>query len=591
MTGVQTCALPICDSLMTMDGIQSYGIVNITGGSVITALYAIDVWSGEVNIINGTVKGIYGVLMNRGTLNIKEQTIVTAQYVIYYNGGQVNISGGTFSSDPSEFVDLENYNVIENEDGTWTVKSSVVTDEASLRAAVLAGGKIKLGADITLTETLEIPADTTVVLDLNGKTLGSDSEEIALIYVIGNLTIKDSGETGKISFDYETVIKIVPGATVTLESGTIDATINAFRNNGDLRINGGLIIAGEVGISGGSGSVLVTGGMVEAVYPIVNDGATIGSFVITGGEFISTSLAGDPVIWNMAGTLEIQGGTFTISTANGANLVDIEEGALIITGGIFDEDPSQFVDTENYIVTNNEDGTWTVAVNPNAPKEDDSDDNGSEGNVVPEEVTVVTDEESLKTAIANGANIQLGADITLTENLLIENTVILDLNGKTLACAEFRIIVTEGVEVTIKDSDENGKIYKQAANEVINNSGKLFIQSGLIQNSDYGITNMGEIEMTGGTVKGIMAVNNSGGGVLTMKGGTIGSDGWLAIFNSENSQVIIEDGTLNAPENFMNSGTVTITGGNFNKDPSQFVDTENYTITDNGDGTWSVTAK
>ena len=33
-----------------------------------------------------------------------------------------------------------------------------------------------------------------------------------------------------------------------------------------------------------------------------------------------------------------------------------------------------------------------------------------------------------------------------------------------------------------------------------------------------------------------------------------------------------------------------ITNGTFNFDPTDYVDTENYTVTDNGDGTWTVTA-
>ena len=49
-----------------------------------------------------------------------------------------------------------------------------VTDEVGLRAAVAAGGNIKLANDIELTETLVV--NTTVVLDMNGHKLYNDGD-------------------------------------------------------------------------------------------------------------------------------------------------------------------------------------------------------------------------------------------------------------------------------------------------------------------------------------------------------------------------------------------------------------------------------
>ena len=39
------------------------------------------------------------------------------------------------------------------------------------------------------------------------------------------------------------------------------------------------------------------------------------------------------------------------------------------------------------------------------------------------------------------------------------------------------------------------------------------------------------------------------------------------------------------------NGNVTVVAGIYNFDPTSYVDTGAYTVTDNGDGTWTVTAK
>ena len=39
------------------------------------------------------------------------------------------------------------------------------------------------------------------------------------------------------------------------------------------------------------------------------------------------------------------------------------------------------------------------------------------------------------------------------------------------------------------------------------------------------------------------------------------------------------------------NGNVTVVAGIYNFDPTSYVDTGAYTVTDNGDGTWPVTAK
>ena len=43
--------------------------------------------------------------------------------------------------------------------------------------------------------------------------------------------------------------------------------------------------------------------------------------------------------------------------------------------------------------------------------------------------------------------------------------------------------------------------------------------------------------------------------------------------------------------NYYAASVVTVLPGTYNIDPTSYVDTDAYTVTDNGDGTWTVAAK
>ena len=79
------------------------------------------------------------------------------------------------------------------------------------------------------------------------------------------------------------------------------------------------------------------------------------------------------------------------------------------------------------------------------------------------EDTSVTDEETLKAAVANGGEIQLANNITIDSTLTIESrkNVVLDLNGHTLSSTEtdeVLFVINEEAMLTIKDSGTGGTI-------------------------------------------------------------------------------------------------------------------------------------
>ena len=90
--------------------------------------------------------------------------------------------------------------------------------------------------------------------------------------------------------------------------------------------------------------------------------------------------------------------------------------------------------------------------------------------------------------------------------------------------------------------------------------------------------------------------------ITTINGGTFNADKSIFYVNVDTNyiqKIIVNGGTFNVAEGGslieVSSGNasdyLTITGGTFNVDPTAYVDTNTYTVTDNGDGTWTVAEK
>lgn len=212
-----------------------------------------------------------------------------------------------------------------------------VNDATTLKAAVAAGGNIKLADDIKLTETLKINSGVTIVLDLAGKKISAAMDGPHMISSAGNLTIIDSVGTGSIakegnSSDYGYVLEnhgtmVLNGIKVTsassmssaIENGWYTASANTTGATCDMTITNS-----DISQANGSGGL----------YTIKND--DYGVMVINGGNFTnSTAGAGTVLNWN---DLTINDGNFTgvaaVRTLKQGDL-GYEVGNTLINGGTF----------------------------------------------------------------------------------------------------------------------------------------------------------------------------------------------------------------------------------------------------------------
>ena len=367
--------------------------------------------------------------------------------------------------------DIAEYVAIVHADGKQTTYCTTLAD-----AVAAADGKtITLLRDVELTETLTIPADKTIALDLNGKTVSmadASGATAALIKNNGNLTITNGteGEAGKLSFNSTTPSAnngyacntISNYGTITIEAGTIEnttvggacyaldnyagstATINGGKltaektavrifnwTNGDaakatLNVNGGEIYSKDgyaINVNSGNAPAValnITGGIIKtddtdynlAVY-VVNKG-TAENFTasVTGGTFNGYYALNGITSATMAkGAVSITDGTFE-------GVICYDEPAYgFITGGTYSNDVNEYC-ADGYVCEDNGNGTYGVVNDPGYVAEWTFDDSNSVDYTNDTELTVGT-LTFKRTFIAGIWNpLYLPFEIELTDELL-----------------------------------------------------------------------------------------------------------------------------------------------------------------------------
>ena len=176
----------------------------------------------------------------------------------------------------------------------------------------------------------------------------------------------------------------------------------------------------------------------------------------------------------------------------------------------------------------------------------------------------------LQAAVNNGGTVKLGGNITLEDTLIIETAspMILDLNGHTITGTYKSVYLMSGT-CTIR----GGSITVTGETAVCNYSG-----TGTLMIEDCTIRS----ELTA-------LYNGATDAVTTVKNSTLIRDDSNEYVVFANSGTVSLEGTVNLSGIIY--GNVTVLPGTYNFDPTSYVDADTYTVTDNGDSTWTVAAK
>lgn len=257
-----------------------------------------------------------------------------------------------------------------------TVAWGAVNDAATLQTAFTAGGDVVLDDSFTVADTeITVPADKSVVLDLNGKTLSFTGTGMIRVYgeltVNGTGTITAAGRPAIMMGQYDVAgVTAGTGAKLTVNGGTISSTSTGFaaiqgngtagtnsNQNTTIVITGGVITAatadgiyhpqaGSLTISGGeisgytgiamkSGTLTITGGKIKGTGAYVTAPASDTNGIITDGSAICV----DSNV-GYAGGMEVSiSGNAELVSANGHIIrevgVDNEITNISVTGGTF----------------------------------------------------------------------------------------------------------------------------------------------------------------------------------------------------------------------------------------------------------------
>ena len=185
-----------------------------------------------------------------------------------------------------------------------------------------------------------------------------------------------------------------------------------------------------------------------------------------------------------------------------------------------------------------------------------------------ETATVVTTFAELQAAVNAGGTIKLGGDIALDAGLNVnaDTPVVIDLNGHTITGNGKSVGLFSG-SCTIR----GGSIIVGYETAVNNFGGNLTIDRCTLSSNNATLVNCASSAVT--TVKNSTLIRNPDSEyVVFCDGGTISLEGTVNL-----SGIIY--------------GNVTVLPGTYNFDITSYADADTYTVTDNGDGTWTVTAK
>ena len=255
------------------------------------------------------------------------------------------------------------------------------TTGATLKDAFAAGGNVTILRDFNLSETVTVPTDKTVVLDLNGKAIAMTNNIITTTYAINNLgtlTIEDSStdKTGSVSArgiynGYDANGNNVATAKITIEGGTFNAKGEnggaAVYNYGIADIKGGKFTSvGSYSLNNQSGASMTIADGVEATGGIYNSGATL---TVNGGK-ISNLRDGAHTIYSWDSNVTLKDGEIHNENsknatifADGTSEVNIVDGTFTIK--VVDESSSYLIDTDSKLNISGGEFTGGIRVQAN----------------------------------------------------------------------------------------------------------------------------------------------------------------------------------------------------------------------------------
>ena len=348
-------------SIVNRDGYKGLGKIEVTGGTF------------KANGNNAAIKA-YGW----NNTNKKEDTFTESD--------KVSVSGGTFSSEVKSEYCADGFAPKANSDGTYGVKinenmvaevldaqGKTVGAYDTLADAITAaknGETVKLLKDVELTSTLNLAKNITIdgqgkytIKAANSFTVGSDNKTYCVLYVSGEVTLKDvtvNGnekcrvifcDKGKLTIDGATItngkapnfiggVYMTSSASFEMKSGSITGNKNAkgYQNDEYLQYSSDLWI----GANANGALTAINGGTIGNVFVNANawSASNPGSFTMNGGTVTNLYVEHDD---NYGATFKYNDGTIehlylSKENGNGQSIEVTPVKGVIYNGGVKEQD-------------------------------------------------------------------------------------------------------------------------------------------------------------------------------------------------------------------------------------------------------------
>lgn len=606
--------------------IFAYGDTTISGGEFIQNLTTTGRWNHPTVILTGVVEGYTAITRVTGGHFVNKMSGESIfRGVGKATSDNFKVSGGTFNKSISDAYCADGFIPTKNADGTYGVKvGKYVAQIGSKKYETLAdairlatkGQTITLLADVADCGSLTISKNIT--LDGDGHTISGNSSisvnmpgKAAADVTIKNVTFKDIANGNKLSAFYFSQVK----GKLTITGCTFDSieyeAIQVTPMEG-----------AEINISNNVFKAKADGTQVRHIHIEM----AYGSGFDCEGQNIKLTVTDNQLHGTVSGDASM--GIWWVGT----------DSTLKVDGNYMEHPETVCITLSNSGVRYNRGDL----IYPARRQADADVDDLMPAVIVAEKASGESKIKAYSTlaeainAAQAGQTVRLLADVEQNTQLIINKSITLDLNGKTIKISGYtaeKAQVSVKGNLTIQDSSEaqTGKIcsdYTGTAGRVVSveNGGKLTIAGGTIttegmsglSGSAVYIASGAEVNMTGGTVKvdakrGNVAMNVKGStGVFIMSGGSViaeagdGTETYItAISGSPRSTIQISAGTVSGPQAvFAGSSATTITGGNFTgsitvKNGSisggtfdRALDKKacaaGYVPTQNGDGTYGV---
>lgn len=271
--------------------------------------------------------------------------------------GTVIIYGGTFGFNPSAWV-AEGYKAVQN-GSVWSVMPAAAD---TVTGAIENGGTVNIGDNVTGVDAT-VAEGTSTTVELNGNTLEGTIVNDGTLVInggtltsVGEATLTNNGDATYINVNIEMTEN--PGYITNSRNAS---SVTVFENVHATSTGGGINVwNGEAVFKSGSVILNSTSTSARHVFYIAQGG----ELTIEDGEFTfnPTNLTrkGSYLCADGEGALiTVLGGTFNKPSTRTAPIQAVNGGQVVIKGGTFAFDPSEFV-AEGYEAVE-ADGWWTVS--------------------------------------------------------------------------------------------------------------------------------------------------------------------------------------------------------------------------------------